>query len=146
MPACSNKSETVEHLLLRCPNYAYERWEMDQHTKKSCKPLTLETPLGCPKMAVPLAKYIKATGRFQQNSQRKRRSTPVRASHPQPRIISPCPLLPFFPRNVAARARPVQTPANTLKSPGETRMTTSITVIWHAYSCPPAHRSYVVYR
>jgi hypothetical protein len=24
-PACGNKSETVEHLLLRCPNYAYER-------------------------------------------------------------------------------------------------------------------------
>jgi hypothetical protein len=65
--AYGNKSETVEHLLLWCPNYAYKRWEMDWQAKKCCKPLTLEMLLGCPEMAIPLAKYIKATGRFQQN-------------------------------------------------------------------------------
>ena len=42
---------------------------------------------------------------------------------------SPCPFLLPSPRNVAARARPAQTPANTHKSPSGTQMTTSMTVI-----------------
>ena len=66
-PACGDESETIEHLLLRCPNYAYERWELDRQAKKLRKRLTMETVLGCPEMAVPLAKYIKATQRFQQS-------------------------------------------------------------------------------
>ena len=65
-PAYGDESETVEHLLLRCPNYAYERWELDRQAKKRRKPLSLDTLLGCPEMAAPLAKYIKASGRFQQ--------------------------------------------------------------------------------
>jgi ribonuclease HI len=63
-PACGDESESVEHLLLRCPNYAHERWELDRQAKKQREPLTLETLLGCPEMAIPLAKYIRATGRF----------------------------------------------------------------------------------
>jgi ribonuclease HI len=64
-PACGDESETVEHFLLWCPNYAHERWELDQQAKKWRKRLTLGTLLGCPKMAIPLAKFIKSTGRFQ---------------------------------------------------------------------------------
>jgi hypothetical protein len=66
-PACGDESETVEHFLLRCPNYAHKIWEIDRQAKTRRKPLTLETLLGCPEMAIPLAKYIKATSRFQQN-------------------------------------------------------------------------------
>ena len=66
-PACGEESESVEHLLLQCPNYVYKRWELDHQAKKNRKTLTLETVLGCPEMAVSLAKYIKATRRFQQS-------------------------------------------------------------------------------
>ena len=66
-PACGDESESVEHLILHCPNYAHERWELDRQAKKNRKTLTLETVLGCPEMAVPLAKYLKATRRFQQS-------------------------------------------------------------------------------
>jgi ribonuclease HI len=64
-PACGDESETVEHFLLRCPNYAHERWDLDQQAKKRSKSLTLKSLLGQPEMAVPLAKYIRATSRFQ---------------------------------------------------------------------------------
>ena len=65
-PACGDESETAEHFLLRCPNYAHERWDLEQQAKKRRKQLTLKTLLGCPEMAIPLAKFIKATSRFQQ--------------------------------------------------------------------------------
>ena len=68
-PACGDESESVEHLLLRCPNYAHKRWELDRQAKKIRKTLTLETILGRPEMAIPLAKYIKATRRFQQSQE-----------------------------------------------------------------------------
>ncbi len=62
--ACREDEEDITHFLLRCQNYAHERWPLTQHTTKKRKPLTLQTILGDPQFILPLAAYIQATGRF----------------------------------------------------------------------------------
>jgi len=54
----------MEHFLLHCPNYAYECWALAQQANKQHKRLSLETLLGTPDMAISLANYIDASGRF----------------------------------------------------------------------------------
>jgi len=63
-PACGEDEESIEHFLLRCPNYAHERWPLIQHVRKKRKPLSLKILLGDPQFTLPLAAYIHATGRF----------------------------------------------------------------------------------
>jgi len=62
--ACREDEEDITHFLLRCQNYAHERWPLTQHATKKCKPLTLQTILGDPQLILPLAAYIHTTGRF----------------------------------------------------------------------------------
>jgi hypothetical protein len=64
--ACGEDEESTEHFLLRCPSYAYKRWDLTQHTRKKCKALSLETILGDPQFTLPLATFIQASGRFTQ--------------------------------------------------------------------------------
>jgi hypothetical protein len=63
-PACGEDEESIEHYLLRCPNYAHERWPLSQHARKKRKVLTLNTLLGDPEFILPLAAFIQATRRF----------------------------------------------------------------------------------
>jgi len=63
-PACGKDTETTEHFLLRCESYAHKRWALAQHASKLRKPMTLQTILGHPELALTLAKFIKATNRF----------------------------------------------------------------------------------
>ena len=68
-PACGDDEESPEHFLLRCPSHAHERWDITQRANKLRKPMTMETLLGIQEMARPLAKYIRATGRFEKSGQ-----------------------------------------------------------------------------
>ena len=63
-PACGEENETIAHFLLHCPMYAFERWALAKHAKKRRKELTIETLLGNPEIAIPLANYMDSTGRF----------------------------------------------------------------------------------
>ena len=63
-PACSEDEENIEHYLLRCPNYAYERWNLARPATKKHKPLTTKTLLGDKNFMLPLATDIQAIGRF----------------------------------------------------------------------------------
>jgi len=58
------KNETIAHFLLHCPMYAFERWALAKHAKKRHKEFTVETLLGDPELAIPLANYMDGTGRF----------------------------------------------------------------------------------
>jgi len=66
-PACGADVETIEHLLLICPNYAYKRWALAQQANKLNKSLSMKTLLGTPELIIPLAKFIDASGWFKQN-------------------------------------------------------------------------------
>ena len=66
-PACGVDVESVAHYLLNCPIYAHERWALARQVKKMRKNMTLETLLGEPKLAEPLANYIDSTERFKIN-------------------------------------------------------------------------------
>ena len=66
-PACGADVESVAHFLLNCSMHAHERWALAQQVKKMRKNMTLETLLGEPELAVPLANYIDSTGRFKTN-------------------------------------------------------------------------------
>ena len=63
-PACGEDDETIQHFLLSCPSYGYERWALNQQARKLRKQLSLETLLGDLNMIIPLANYIDATQRF----------------------------------------------------------------------------------
>jgi hypothetical protein len=63
-PACGEDMETIEHFLLRCPNYAHKRWTLARHVRKKHKPLTIKTLLREPDLVLPLVAFIQATGRF----------------------------------------------------------------------------------
>ncbi len=63
-PACGEDEESIEHFLLRCPNYAHKRWPLLQHARKKRKALSLKISLGDPQFMILLAVYIQATGRF----------------------------------------------------------------------------------
>ena len=62
-PACGEARETAEHFILRCPNYAYERWALHKHTRSNAP--SLEDILSDPKLTIPLINYIEATSRFE---------------------------------------------------------------------------------
>lgn len=68
-PSCGAGSETIEHFLLTCPGYAYERWVLEKRLRKRNKELTLENLLGDKEAMVPLAVYIEATKRFDNKPQ-----------------------------------------------------------------------------
>jgi hypothetical protein len=63
------EQETIKHFLLLCPSYMHERWALERQAKKLRRHLMMETLLGKPEMAHPLANYIDATHRFQTNSE-----------------------------------------------------------------------------
>ena len=63
-PACGADDESNTHFLLTCQSYAHERWALAQQVKKIKKSMTVETLLGMPEIAIPLANYIESTGRF----------------------------------------------------------------------------------
>ena len=62
-PACGEGKETAEHFILRCPNYAYERWALLKHIHDGTP--KLEDVLSNPKIIIPLTNYIDATKRFE---------------------------------------------------------------------------------
>jgi hypothetical protein len=51
-PACRADNENIENFLLRCLNYAYERWNLARHANKKHKLLTIKTLLVSPDLAV----------------------------------------------------------------------------------------------
>jgi len=63
-PACGADEESVEHFLLTCPGYMYERWMFKKEATKLSKTLNLETILGDLDLTIPLANFIDATHRF----------------------------------------------------------------------------------
>jgi len=69
-PACRDKEESPEHFMLHCLSYTHERWALMQQASKLCRPLTMELLLGAQEMARTLAKYIRATNRFEKSSLR----------------------------------------------------------------------------
>jgi len=52
--------------MLRCPIYAHKRWALTEKAKKLRKPMDMEMLLGKPEMLREVAKFIRATNRFQQ--------------------------------------------------------------------------------
>ena len=62
--AICEKKETIADFLLHCTKYAFKRWALIQQVKKRRKELTIETLLGEPELAIPLANYMDGTGRF----------------------------------------------------------------------------------
>ena len=65
-PACSTNNEDIVHFLLHCTHYAFERWALAKHVKKKQKSMTIETLLGDPELAIPLANYINGTSCFKE--------------------------------------------------------------------------------
>ena len=63
-PACGEENKTIAHFLLHCPMYTFERWALSKHAKKRHKELTIESLLGDPELAIPLANYMDGTSRF----------------------------------------------------------------------------------
>ena len=63
-PAYGVEDETIKHFLLACPNYAHERWALNQQARKQRKLLMMGTLLGEQEMIAPLANYIDATQCF----------------------------------------------------------------------------------
>ena len=63
-PACGHPKETVEHYILFCPKYAHERWTLLRSSRGGLPKLS--RVLSSPKLIGPLASYIKASGRFEQ--------------------------------------------------------------------------------
>ncbi len=64
-PACGHPKENAQHFLFDCPAYAHERWALLKHCKT--KDPKMKDILNNSKIAVPLANYIQATGRFDQD-------------------------------------------------------------------------------
>ena len=62
-PACGHPRENVQHFLMDCPAYKFERWPLYRHCKN--REPTLKDLLNKEESVVPLAKYIRATGRFE---------------------------------------------------------------------------------
>jgi ribonuclease HI len=75
-PACGETEETIPHLLLHCPSYAYERWALTRQANKLSKSLSLETLLSVPQLALLLANFIDATGRFKMQAQQSTTGNP----------------------------------------------------------------------
>ena len=67
-PACGADKEDAEHFLLKCPAYAHERWALLQSAKKKKQLLTMESLFGDRDLTIPLANFIEATYRFNQQT------------------------------------------------------------------------------
>ena len=63
-PACGAAEETVEHFLLKCEGYAYERQSLERKLKRKKMKINQETLLGNQGAVTLLAKYIVATHCF----------------------------------------------------------------------------------
>jgi len=63
-PACGADEETIEHFLLFCPVYAYERWALARQVKKQRKMISIVSLLGDPKLVTLLGNFINAMQRF----------------------------------------------------------------------------------
>ena len=61
-PACGHPRENAQHFLMDCPAYKHKRWLLYKQCKT--RELTLKDLLNKEESAVPLAKYVRATGRF----------------------------------------------------------------------------------
>ena len=68
-PACGHPRENVQHFLMDCPAYKHERWTLYRQSK--IREPTLKALLNKEESAIPLAKYIRATGRFEVPGQEK---------------------------------------------------------------------------
>ena len=61
-PACGQDIESTQHFVLDCPKYAHERWAL--LAGKNQKNKEYANLLGKEENAIPLTRYIQATGRF----------------------------------------------------------------------------------
>ena len=68
-PACGHPRENVQHFLKDCPAYKHERWPL--HRLCKTEEPTLKDLLNKEELTIPLAKYIRATGRFDRQDQEK---------------------------------------------------------------------------
>ena len=68
-PACSHLRENVQYFLMDCPAYKHKRWLLYRQCKTE-EP-TLKDLLNKDELAMPLAKFIRATGRLEQQDQEK---------------------------------------------------------------------------
>jgi hypothetical protein len=66
-PACRAPKETPQHFLLECPAYAHERWKL--RLKKGELETKFAEILTSKKKTITLAHFMKATGRFAEDSQ-----------------------------------------------------------------------------
>lgn len=65
-PACGHPREDARHFLLDCPAYAHERWTL--HQKSKTRNPSLNRLLNDKKLAGPVANFVQATGRFEQET------------------------------------------------------------------------------
>ena len=65
-PACRHPKESAQHYLFDCLAYKHERWALYKHCK--VRDPKMKDILNCVDMAIPLANYIQATGRFDQET------------------------------------------------------------------------------
>ena len=63
-PACGHPRENTQHYILDCPAYKHERWTLFNRCK--AREPKMKDILNDADMAIPLANYIQATGRFEQ--------------------------------------------------------------------------------
>ena len=63
-PACGVSHETIRHVILMCPIYAFKRWPLEQHLKKKRKEMSLENILGDTEFIKSLVNFLKATHHF----------------------------------------------------------------------------------
>ena len=63
-PACGASHETINHLILECPTYAFEKWPLEQRLRKKRKEMALENILGDSELVKPLVNFLEATHRF----------------------------------------------------------------------------------
>ena len=61
-PACGHPKENAQHYIFDCPAYKHERWALLNHCK--AREPKMKDLLNSADMAIPLANYIQATGRF----------------------------------------------------------------------------------
>ena len=83
-PACGHPKEDTQHYLFDCPAYGHECWTLLQHCKT--REPKMKDVLSSTDLAVPLANFIQALGRFKQGeTQRHRRESRLRQDFgPQP--------------------------------------------------------------
>jgi hypothetical protein len=67
--ACGADDKNTKHFLLRCPSYAYKRWNLARLAIKKWKPLTIKALLGDKDFVLLLATYIQATGTFKEQGE-----------------------------------------------------------------------------